>query len=162
MHKPEPQAEHRWLQRLVGEWSVEGEASMGPDQPPQKMSGTESVRTLGGLWMLCEGTGKLPDGSEAVNLMTLGFDPAKGRFVGSFIGSMMTHFWVYDGTLDTAKNSLALIAEGPDMTGGSGMIDYRDTITFIDDDHRTLTAAAKSADGTWQDHFMTMNYRRIG
>jgi len=161
MQKPDPQDEHRWLQRLVGEWTVEGEAFGAPGEPSHKMSGTETVRALGGLWMLCEGRAKLPDGTEAINMMTLGFDPAKGLFVGSFVGSMMTHFWSYDGTLDKAKDSLALIAEGPDMTGGSGMIDYRDTITFLDDDHRTLTAAAKSADGSWQDHFMTVHYRRI-
>ena len=26
--------EHRWLQRLVGEWMATGEAQMSADQPP--------------------------------------------------------------------------------------------------------------------------------
>ncbi len=160
MPMAKPQAEHRWLQKLVGEWTFEGEASMGPDQPSQKMTGTETVRMLGGLWMLGEGRGKTPDGNEAITLMTLGFDPAKGRFVGSFIGSMMTHFWIYDGQLDEGKNELPLISEGPNMApSGTGMVDYRDTITFLSDDHRTLSAAIKGDDGSWQ-HFMTTHYRR--
>src|SRR6185295_16595790 len=88
MHTPEPQQEHKWLQRLVGEWTYEHEASMGPDQPPMKGTGTESVRSIGGLWTV--GEGEMPDGSPATTIMTLGYDPQSKRFVGTFIGSMMT------------------------------------------------------------------------
>ena len=159
MPMAKPQDEHRWLQKLVGEWTIEGEASMGPDQPPQKMSGTEHTRTIGGLWTLGEGRGKMPDGTEAVTLMTLGYNPAKGRFLGSFIGSMMTHFWIYDGKLDVGKNELVLIAEGPSMAGDGSMIDYKDVITFRSDDHRVLTSFTPGEDGAWN-RFMEAHYRR--
>ena len=36
-------------------------------------------------------------------IMTLGYDPQKKRFVGTLIGSMMTHLWVYDGALDAGR-----------------------------------------------------------
>lgn len=43
-HMPvQPQKEHQWLQKLVGEWTYESEALMGPDQPPVKSTGTETV-----------------------------------------------------------------------------------------------------------------------
>jgi hypothetical protein len=42
-----PQKEHEWLHKLVGEWSFEGECGMGPDQPPMKSTGTETVRSAG-------------------------------------------------------------------------------------------------------------------
>ncbi|TXT39001.1 MAG: ribulose kinase [Planctomycetota bacterium] len=58
----EPQKEHQWLQRLVGEWTFEAECSMGPDQPPMKSTGSEVVRSLGGLWTIGEGQGEMPDG----------------------------------------------------------------------------------------------------
>ncbi len=58
--KPEPQKEHEWLQRFVGEWTFEGEATMEPGKPPAKFSGTESVRSLGGFWILAEGQGEVP------------------------------------------------------------------------------------------------------
>ena len=45
----QPQKEHQWLQKLVGEWTYEIEATMEPDQPPVKSTGTETVRSLGGL-----------------------------------------------------------------------------------------------------------------
>ena len=44
--KAEPQKEHEWLQKLVGEWASEAEATMEPGQPPAKFTGTESVRSL--------------------------------------------------------------------------------------------------------------------
>ncbi len=115
----EPQQEHKWLQRLVGEWTYEHECSMGPDQPPMKATGTESVRSIGGLWTLGEGHGEMPDGGPAVTIMTLGYDPQSKRFVGTFIGSMMTHLWIYNGTLDAAGKVLTLDTEGPDFSGGT-------------------------------------------
>ena len=62
MQSPEPQAEHKWLQRMVGEWTYEHNCSMGPDQPPMKATGTETVRSVGGLWTMGEGRGEMPDG----------------------------------------------------------------------------------------------------
>ena len=44
----EPQNEHKWLEQLVGEWTTEMEGSAGPDQPPVKHTGTETVRSLVG------------------------------------------------------------------------------------------------------------------
>jgi hypothetical protein len=97
----EPQKEHHWLQQLVGEWTSEAEAIMGPDKPPEKFTGTESVRSIGGLWVMCEGRGEMPGGGIATTIMTLGYDPVRKRYVGTFMGSMMTHLWVYEGGLDS-------------------------------------------------------------
>jgi hypothetical protein len=41
--KTEPQKEHEWLQRLVGEWTYESDCSMEPGKPPEKFEGSESV-----------------------------------------------------------------------------------------------------------------------
>jgi len=157
--KTEPQEEHRWLQKLVGEWTFEGEASMGPDKPQQTFSGSEAVRSLGGVWILAEGRGEMPGAGMATTLMTLGYDPQRGRFVGTWIGSMMTQLWVYDGTLDAARNVLTLNAEGPDFKGGDTSAKYKDLIEFVDDDHRVLSSHVLGDDGTWKT-FMTAHYRR--
>jgi hypothetical protein len=47
-----PQKEHQWLQKLVGEWTYETEAVMEADQPTGQATGTETVRSLGELWVL--------------------------------------------------------------------------------------------------------------
>jgi hypothetical protein len=155
----EPQKEHQWLQKLVGEWTTEAEGSMGPDKPPETFKGTESVRSIGGVWVVCEGRGEMPGGGAATTIMTLGYDPAKKRFVGTFIGSMMTHMWVYDGQLDPAGKVLTLDTEGPDFAHEGKTTRYKDAIEFKSDDHRVLTSNMLGDDGKWN-LFMTANYRR--
>ena len=154
-----PQKEHQWLQKLVGEWTYESEASMGPDKPAELFRGTESVRSLGGFWTLGEGQGEMPDGATGTTLMTLGYDPQKKRFVGTFIGSMMTNLWIYDGELDKDERVLTLNTEGPDFTNPDKTVKFRDVIEFRSDDHRVLTSHAHGEDGQWH-QFMTANYRR--
>lgn len=156
--KSEPTAEHVWLQKLVGNWESEMECIMGPDQPPMTSKGTESVRSIGGLWTLGEGKGDAPDGTAVVSYMTLGYDPEKKRFVGTFIASMMTHMWIYEGTLE--GDTLTLDTVGPVFPGVPGqMAKYQDIISFKSDNHRTLTSRTLGEDGQWT-QFMSADYRR--
>jgi hypothetical protein len=155
----EPQPQHQWLQKLVGDWTYEAEATMAPDQPPVKSEGTESVRSLGGLWVLAEGHGEMPACGPATTILTLGYDPQEKRYIGTWIGSMMTHMWVYDGALDETAAVLTLDTEGPSMAGDGKLSRYKDVIEFKSDDHRVLSSHALGADGKWTT-FMTAHYRR--
>jgi Protein of unknown function (DUF1579) len=157
--KADPQKEHQWLQQLVGEWTSEAECSMGPGQPVTKSYGTERVRMLGGLWMLGEGEGEMPGGGMATMIMTLGYDPQKNKYLGTWIGSMMTHMWHYDGEMDASGRILTLSAEGPSMAGDGTMAKYQDIIEIKGKDHRTLSSRVLGPDGSWN-HFMTAHYRR--
>lgn len=159
MEIPVPQKEHQWLQRLVGEWTFEAECSMGPDQPPMKNTGKETVRSLGGLWTIGEGLGEMPGGGTCQSIMTLGYDPQTGRFVGTFIASVMTHLWTYNGALDAAEKVLTLDTEGPSFAGDGTMSKYQDIIEFVSDDHRTLSSQVLGPDGKWMP-FMKAHYRR--
>jgi len=154
----QPQSEHKWLEQLVGEWTSEMEGSGGPDQPPMKHTGTETVHTLT-LWVQCEGVMPMPDGIAMRTVMTLGYDTAKKKFVGTFIGSMMTNLWVYEGELDASGKVLTLDAEGPSFADPTKMAKYKDTVEMISPDHRTLSSRFQAEDGTWH-HFMTAHYRR--
>jgi hypothetical protein len=132
---------------------------MGPDQPASKSRGSEVVRSLGGLWIVAEGEGEMPGGGTAKTVMTLGYDPQGRRYVGTFIASVMTHLWVYNGSLDAAERVLTLDTEGPDFSGRE-MAKYEDVIEFVDDDHRVLTSRALGDDGNWH-QFLTAHYRRV-
>jgi hypothetical protein len=155
-----PQAQHEWLHRMIGEWEGEGEAVMGPDTPPAKWKSKEVVRSIGGLWVVAEGTGPTPDGGTATTIATLGFDPKKGRYVGTFIASMMNHMWVYDGTLEPGGNMLTLEAEGPGMTPDVANARYRDVVEFLSNDDRTLTSYMLGTDGRWS-QVMKATYKRV-
>lgn len=158
MQPPEPQKEHLWLHRLVGEWAVELECSMGPDQPPMKSNRRESVRSWGALWTIAEGSDDTP-GSSCDSIMTLGFDPRAQRFVGTFITTMMTHLWPYDGALDTTERVLTLDSVGPSFAGDGTMAKYQDIIEFVTDDYRILSSRMLGSDGQWTP-FMKAHYRR--
>lgn len=132
---------------------------MGVDQPPEKATGTETVRSIGGLWVVAEGQGEMPGCGQATTLMTLGYEPQQQRYVGTWIGSMMTYLWRYDGELDATETILTLDSEGPAMTGDGKLAKYKDVIAFQSDDHRVMTSQVLGDDGQWH-HFMTANYWR--
>lgn len=157
--KVEPVQQHHWLKKLVGDWTFEHDCPPEEGKPAQKFTGSEAVRALGEVWVLCEGRGEMPGGGEARMMMTLGYDPQRERFVGTWIGSMMTHLWVYDGELNAAGTTLTLTADGPDFNNPGKMATYRDVIEFKSDNHRTLTSYTLGPDGKWT-QFMTSNYRR--
>jgi hypothetical protein len=153
-----PQPEHIWLEKLLGNWTYEGEVMMGPDVPPVKSSGTETVRTMGGLWFVCQGSTTMPGGEPAEMMITIGYDPESKRYTGTWIGSMMTRLWVYDGFVD--GNTLNLDAKGPSMSGDGTITTYRDSIEFVDDDQRILRSQVLGSDGVWTP-FMSAHYRRV-
>jgi hypothetical protein len=154
---PKPQAEHAWLQKLVGEWTYEMESDCGPDGKPVKVTGTESVRAIGGFWIVGESTGVGPDGSPATNILTLGYDPQKGHYVGTWFSTMMSFLWVYEGTMDADQRVLTLASDGPSFEVEGKMAQYRDIITIINDDERLLTGNFLGEDGQWHE---MMSFRR--
>lgn len=154
-----PHAEHRWLGRLVGSWTVEGEMSMSPGEQPAHFKGGVCVRPIGDLWVVIQTTGDMPGMGESTIEITLGYDPEKQRVVGTVIGSMMTSLWLYNGTLDEAEGILTLDTEGPSMAEEGKMSNYRDTIQILNDDQWTMMSHAQSKAGEWQ-QFMKSTYTR--
>lgn len=159
MMKIEPLKEHLWLQRMIGDWDMEAECVMGPDQPPTKTRSFEQVKSVGNLWVLGEGEGEMPGGGTALSRMTLGYDPQKGRFVGTFIASVMSNLWVYDGKLDATGKVLTLDCEGPSFAGDGTLAKYQDIIEMKSENHRVMTSQVQGPDGEWT-QFMTANYHR--
>jgi hypothetical protein len=153
----EPQMEHQWLQKLVGEWTYEGSCPGEEGKAPVKYSGMESVRSLGGLWVVGEGRGEMPGGGTATMIITLGYDPAKKKYVGTWIGSMMTKLWVYEGRVE--GNTLTLDTEGPNCMAEGKTARYQDIIEFKGSDARTLTSRVQGEDGAWT-QIMQAEYRR--
>src|SRR5262245_2273395 len=98
---PKPGKEHQWLQQLAGEWDCDVEMYMEPGKPPQKCKGTESIRSLGGFWTLSEQKGEFM-GMSFNGLLTLGYDPEKEKYVGTWVDNMTNYLWKYEGSLDAS------------------------------------------------------------
>ncbi len=162
--KIEPTNEHRWLHKLVGKWVAEGEAQMGPDAAPEKWKIPEQFSLVGDVWVQSRSEGEFPGCGQSTTVMTLGYDPARKHFVGTFIGSMMTHMWIYEGDLEADGRTLTLRADGPAFTPDGNVVAgkmarYRDVIAFQDDDNRTLTSFMQADNGEWT-QIMQARYRR--
>jgi hypothetical protein len=151
--------EHEWLDRLVGEWQYETTHALEPGGPELTFRGTETVRSLDGIWIVGEGRGPAPDGSDSTSILTLGFDPVRRRYVGTWIGSMMNYLWVYDGELDESGRVLSLHAAGPDFQSPGKVREYKDVVELVDENTRTLSGWIRGDDGEWA-KMMTVTYRR--
>lgn len=152
-----PQPEHQWLERMVGEWTFTSSCSMGPGQPPMTSDGTAATVSLGGLWVVSEWRSPMPDGALMTSRMTVGYDPARGKYVGSFVASCMTHHWVYEGT--RAGDVLTLDADGPSFTDPKVMAKYQDIWEMPAGGPPVLRSQYLGPDGTWTE-FMRADFRR--
>ena len=148
MMHAKPEKQHRWLESC---WAI---GRTRRKRRPTKVSPRRRLPEPNPFARLA-GCGSRPRAaarcraaaSPATSVMTIGYDPQKKRFVGSWFGSMMTHFWVYDGELDAAERVLTLNSDGPSMSGDGTLSKYQDEIEFKNDDLRTLTARVAHARG---------------
>jgi hypothetical protein len=101
----------------------------------------------------------MPGGGTATMILTLGYDPQKKSYVGTWVGSMMTYLWHYEGAVDASGKILNLDSIGPNMASPGTTAKFRDAIEFKSDDHRVLTSSMLGDDGKWHE-VMTAHYRR--
>jgi hypothetical protein len=150
--------EHEWLQTLVGSWTFETNWKTAPGEPDGHATGTEVVRAIGDAWIVGEARTAMPGGDIEQTAITLGYDTNLSQFVGTFVGSMMTYLWVYEGSLDKSRRVLTLRTKGPSLSG-DGLADYRDIIEIVSPHERVMTGNAQGPDGTWT-RLMEMRYTR--
>jgi hypothetical protein len=161
--------QHAWLQKFVGTWEYESTCQTGPNEPPLTLTGREVVRAIGDLWIVGESRGQMPPAPDAAPgaplpemtaIMTVGFDPAKNKFVGSWIGSPMAFMFHYEGTLEPDGKTLPLCTTGPDCITPGKSAEYQDVVVLVSDNERRLTSRMRTESGDWVE-FMTATYRRV-
>ena len=150
--------QHAWLRQLEGEWTAELESPGSPDAPATTKSGVERVRAIGELWTVSE-INVATDDVPLIGVQTLGFDPKRAKFVGTWIDASSSHLWVYEGTLDAGGTKLTLEAEGPDLATPDRLARYRDVIEVKDADRRVVTSSIQRDDGAWN-LCATIRYQR--
>ena len=110
--------------------------------------GTESTRSLEGIWVAAEGQGDMLCDGLATTIMSLGYDPQKKQYVGTWIGSMITHLRVYEGQLDAVGKVLILNSEGTNTAVEGKMVKFRDVIEWKSENHRVLTSRMLARTGS--------------
>lgn len=155
---PAPEKEHAWLHQLAGEWDTTMEVFMEPGKPPITGKGTESGRMLGGFWLVANGTGDMM-GSKFNSVLTVGYDPAKKKYIGSWVDSMSSYQWKYEGTLDPTGKILTMETEGPCPLAPGKLLKFKEVTEIKSKDHKVFTSNVQGEDGKWT-KMVTVDFKR--
>jgi hypothetical protein len=145
---PPPSKEHQWLNQLEGEWTSEVEMFGAPGEPTTKTRGAESARMIGGFWYQGEVKGDDPMGNAFTGILTIGYDPAKKQYVGTWIDSTTSTMWHYTGSVDAAGKTLTLNTEGPNPMDPAKTAKFREVVEVVDKDHKNFTSEME-VEGKW-------------
>ena len=102
---PRPTREHELLKLYAGTWDARTKSRFMPDQPFAESTGSE-VATLGfgGFWLTGEYRGTMHN-CPFLGRSTVGFDPSRKKFVGTWIDSMSAGMGTSEGSFDDKKKT---------------------------------------------------------
>ena len=156
---PKPTKEHELLSQFTGKWKSRAEATMAPGEEPMVCEGTETSRLMGGFFLVQEGEANMM-GTPMSSLMTIGYDAAKKKYVGTFVCSAGGDLWIYEGSMDASSKKLTLNTEGPNMADPTKQAKYREALQLVDADHKVFTSEMDAGDGKWQP-IVKVTYERV-
>jgi Protein of unknown function (DUF1579) len=151
---PKPGPEHELLKKDVGTWDATVEMLM-PPAPPSKGVETNTLGP-GGLWVINDFKSEMM-GAPFQGHGIVGWDPAKKKYVGTWVDSMSTSLSVTETTYDPATRSMNgyINSVGPD---GSPM-KLKAVTQMKDDDTRVFTLSMPGPDGK-EAPSMRITYKR--
>jgi Protein of unknown function (DUF1579) len=148
---PKPGPEHQKLHANAGTWDAAID-SMG-----QKSTGvSENKVTLGGFWLVDHFTGEF-GGMKFEGRGFTGYDPIKGKYVGTWFDSMSPSMMVLEGSYDAAGKVLTMTGMGVGMDGKPAM--HRMVTTHTGADTMEFEMFVTGADGK-ETPMMKISYTR--
>lgn len=135
---PMPAPEHEIVMKSVGTWNVDAQFFMAPDAPPVEAKGTEVIEATGPFWVTSKLEMEMPPMEPGAPAMpytgrsTLGYEPSKGKFVGTWIDSFNPYMSHMAGDYHADKKMLACTGEGY-MPAFQQVCPFRVTNTENDD-----------------------------
>jgi len=131
-----PGTEHRWLDPLVGSWTIDVRW-LGAGEAETRTSGTSDNRwILGGRFLQCESTAG--EGPSRVDATTFyGFDNNQKRFFSLAMHNLATSYRELSGSYDPATQSFLLSGKERDEVTGSVLV-YRELLKIEGPDRHVL------------------------
>jgi hypothetical protein len=131
-----PGAEHRWLDPLVGSWTIDVRWQ-GPSEAETRSTGTSENRwILDGRFLLCEST--VGDGPTRIDAMTIyGFDDRQKSFFSVGLHNLATYVLRPSGSYDPATRSFLLSGKERSEVTGAVLV-YRELLKVEGPDRHVL------------------------
>src|SRR5438034_3831854 len=142
---PKPTSEHNRMTRAEGTWEASVEVSMGPPgSPPQLSKAVETNRLCcGGLWLVTEFK-SIPGSAPFEGHGITGLEPAKKKYVSTWVDSDLTTPMVSEGAYDAAGMTLTLRGS---MTSKGKTLQWRSVEAWKNDDTRQFTMFMRGPNG---------------
>jgi hypothetical protein len=142
---PKPTAEHNRMTRAEGTWDASVEVSIGPPgTPPQLSKAVETNRLCcGGLWLVTEFK-SIPGSAPFEGHGITGYEPAKKKYVSTWVDSDLTTPMVSEGAYDAAGMTLTLRGS---TTSKGKTLQWRSVEAWKNDDTRQFTMFMRGPNG---------------
>lgn len=130
--------QHKLLAEDVGSWEAEMKVWMnGPDEEPMVTTATETNYLIGGgAWLVSDFECQFGD-DKFTGHGQFGYDPVKGKYVGTWIDSANVHMSQMEGTFDAATKTMKMTSKGYDPHSGAEMTSKM-TTKYNDDGTRVM------------------------
>lgn len=146
---PKPTAEHKWLSKFHGTWTSKSKGMMGPGQPEMECSGEIVCKPLGEFWIVNDMQGDA-FGDPMRGIQTIGYDPENKKYVGTWVDSLTSFMWKYEGSVDATGKILTLEADGPNFMGDpKTTTKFQDIYEFRSESEMIVTSKMLGPDGKW-------------
>jgi uncharacterized protein DUF1579 len=141
---PTPGPEHAVLKDGAGTWDATVESFAAPGQPPMLAKGIETATMVGGFWLVSDFKSEVM-GQPFLGRSTLGYDPAKKKYVSTWIDSMTPSLSVGESDYDAATKTFTGWTDGIDHRGRPTR--FKTVTVFKDPATRISTMSMKGPDG---------------
>jgi hypothetical protein len=156
---PAPSPEHQRLQELSGTWDVSIEM-LGANGDASRSSGVSEMKPLlGGFWIVEDFAGEL-GGTQVQGHGVLGFDPARAKYVHTWIDSMSPMPSTSEGSYDKGGKVLSMVGTGPGPHGKLAQV--RSTFTWKNDDTAVCEMSTAEPSGKETSKLKITYARRVG
>ncbi|MCA8956772.1 MAG: DUF1579 family protein [Planctomycetes bacterium] len=140
---PPPSEHHQRLHDKVGVWDVDCRYFMDPGGDPIAAAGTDEVEALGAFWTTARFRCQVM-GNTISGLATTGYDPVRGKYIGTWQDSATPYFYYFEGDMDE-DGALVMVGENVDPMSGQ-LATYR-SVERCDGDTRSLELFIEVAPG---------------
>ena len=151
---PKPGPEHEQLKKAEGKWNAV--LTMEGQEPTKGVS--EMKMVLNGFWLEDRFTCEFGDTKFEGRGMT-GYDPIKGKYVGTWTDSMAPFLMVSEGTFDAKTRTLTMVGDSYDQMGAK--VKVRMVTMHKDADNVDWEMYHTGADGK-EVKVMSIHYSRAG